>query len=189
MCWLWELNPSYWWQVSVSEETYDQWNLTLLNISSADTLLSLCFAPIRIDSSNFALHRQVTAVSSSCLILMMRHIVPHKLSVSCYAWLYSDLGDHSTITTKESDILHQHVFRHRECCCDISHCFIPTFQYVFLLTINLKENNICWLSSMVYRAEKYVYFLCYVTLPLMLPLAIILAINYFKTVKFCRSVI
>lgn len=77
MCWRSELNPSYRWQVSVSVEADDRWHLTPLNIRSANITLVSMSCPIRIDcSTSTLLHGQVTAVSSSSLVMMMLHIDP-----------------------------------------------------------------------------------------------------------------
>lgn len=88
MCWHWELNPSYRWQVSVSVEAYDRWHLTPLNSRSADIPLVSMSRPIRIDCSTASLlHGQVTAVSSSSLVMMMLHIEPITAVCCAEGWL------------------------------------------------------------------------------------------------------
>lgn len=65
-------------------EAYDRWDLTPLNIRSADIPVVCVPHPIRIDcSTSRLLVGQVTAVSSSCLILMMPCIDP--LTAVCCA--------------------------------------------------------------------------------------------------------
>lgn len=81
----WELNPSYWWQVSVSVKAGDQWYLTPLNSRSVDIPLVSTSCPIRIDCSTTTFLRgQVNAVSSSSLTMMM--LLIDLLTAVCLCW-------------------------------------------------------------------------------------------------------